>query len=148
MKFTIQELIDAAQTANEKANAAFTAIGILRWHFDDKEVVEVLRQKGVRKGAQAERFEARYMARLKALEDEVESLRELLAPMAWQDKPSGEGKYVRMPFPHLPYIVSFVDVWDYGDMVLANGEGDNARPVEDLGGLWLKLPDVPSGEAA
>ena len=80
--------------------------------------------------------------------DELAQLRELLAPMAWQDKPSGEGKYVRMPFPHLPYIVSFVDVWDYGDMVLANGEGDNARPVEDLGGLWLKLPDVPSGEAA
>lgn len=39
MKLTIQELIGAAQAANEKANAAFTAIGILRWHFDDKEVV-------------------------------------------------------------------------------------------------------------
>ena len=71
MKFTIQELIDAAQAANEKATAAFTAIGILRWHFDDKEVVDLLRQKGVRKSAQAERFQARYMARLKALEDEV-----------------------------------------------------------------------------
>ena len=85
MKFTIQELIDAAQTANEKANAAFTAIGILRWHFDDKEVVDLLREKGVRKSAQAERFEARYMARLKALEDEVESLRE-----AADDVPSGK----------------------------------------------------------
>ena len=148
MKFTTQELIDAAQAANEKANAAFTAIGILRWHFDDKEVVEVLREKGVKKSAQAERFEARYLARLKALEDEVESLREQFAPMAWQARPSGTGKYVRMPFPHLPYIVTFVDVWDYRGGMLANGEGDNARPVEELGGLWLKLPDVPSGEAA
>ena len=93
MKLSIQELIDAAQAANAKATAAFTAIGILRWHFDDKEVVALLRQKGVRKSAQAERFEARYMARLKAIEGEVESLRELLAPMAWQDRPSGEGTY-------------------------------------------------------
>jgi hypothetical protein len=83
MKLTTQELIEAAQTANAKANAAFTAIGILRWHFDDKEVVEVLRQKGVRKSAQAERFEARYMARLKAIEGEVESLRK-----AADDEPS------------------------------------------------------------
>ena len=81
--------------------------------------------------------------------DELAQLRELLAPMAWQDKPSGAGKYVHMPLPHLPYIVSFVDVWDYhGGGLLANGEGDTARPVEDLGGLWLKLPDVPSDEAA
>ena len=85
MKFTTQELIDAAQTANEKAFAAFAAIGILRWHFDDKEVVEVLREKGVKKSAQAERFEARYLARIKALENEVESLRE-----AADDAPSGE----------------------------------------------------------
>lgn len=89
------------------------------------------------------------MARLKALEDEVESLRELLAPMAWQARPSGTGKYVRMPFPHLPYIVSFVDVWDYRGVRYSDfGRGDTARPVEELGGLWLKLPDAPSGEAA
>ena len=69
MKFTTQELIDAAQAADEKATAAYTAIGMLRWHFDDKEVVDLLRQKGVRKSAQAERFEARYMARIKALPD-------------------------------------------------------------------------------
>ena len=80
--------------------------------------------------------------------DELAQLRELLAPMAWQARPSGAGKYVRMPFPHLPYIVTFVDVWDYRGGMLANGEGDNARPVEELGGLWLKLPDAPSGEAA
>ena len=85
MKLTIQELIDAAQAANAKATAAYTAIGILRWHFDDKEVVDLLRQKGTRKYEQAERFEARYMARLKALEDGVESLRE-----AADDAPSGE----------------------------------------------------------
>ena len=86
MKLTIQELIDAAQAANAKANAAlFTAIGILRWHFDDKEVIDLLRRKGVRKSAQAGRFEARYLARIKALEDEVESLRE-----AADDVPSGE----------------------------------------------------------
>ena len=85
MKLSIQELIDAAQAANEKATAAFAAIGILRWHFDDEEVVEVLREKGVRKSAQAERFEARYLARIKALENEVESLRE-----AADDAPSGE----------------------------------------------------------
>ena len=69
MKLSIQELIEAAQDAGAKATAAYTAIGILRWHFDDKEVVDLLRQKGVRKSAQAERFEARYIARLKALED-------------------------------------------------------------------------------
>lgn len=71
MKFTIEELIDAAQTANTKATAAFTAIGILRWHYDDKEVVALLRQKGVKKLEQAERFEARYKARLVALEGET-----------------------------------------------------------------------------
>lgn len=85
MKLTIQELIDAAQAANEKATAAFAAIGILRWHFDDKEVVALLRETGVRKGAQAERFEARYLARIKALEGEVVALRE-----AADDAPSGE----------------------------------------------------------
>lgn len=74
MKLTIQELIDAAQAANEKASAAYTAIGILRWHFDDKEVVAFLRQKGVRKSAQAERFETRYKARLAALEGELANL--------------------------------------------------------------------------
>lgn len=78
--------------------------------------------------------------------DELAQLRELLAPMAWEAKPSGEGKYVRMPLPHLPYIVSFVDVWDYCGELLANGEGDTAKPVEELGGLWLKLPDVPEGK--
>lgn len=80
--------------------------------------------------------------------DELEQLRELLAALAWRDKPSGEGEYVRMPFPHLPYIVSFVDVWDYRNGLLANGEGDTAIPVEELGGLWLKLPDVPENKAA
>lgn len=80
--------------------------------------------------------------------DELAQLRELLVPMAWQEKPSETGKYVRMPLPHLPYIVSFVDVWDYHGGLLANGEGDTARPVEELGGLWLKLPDVPKIKAA
>lgn len=74
MKFTINELIDAAQTANAKATAAFAAIGILRWHYDDKEVVALLRQKGVKKLEQAERFEARYKARLAALEGELANL--------------------------------------------------------------------------
>ena len=73
MKFTINELIDAAQAANEKAIAAFAAIGILRWHYDDKEVVALLRQKGVKKLEQAERFKALYEARLAALEGELET---------------------------------------------------------------------------
>jgi len=79
-------------------------------------------------------------------EAELAQLRKLLAPLVWEKEPSGAGKYVRMPFPHLPYIVSFVDVWDYRGGLLANGEGDNARPVKELGGLWLKLPAVPATE--
>ena len=78
--------------------------------------------------------------------DELDQLRKLLAPLGWEKEPSGAGKYVRMPFPHLPYIVGFVDVWEYRGGLLANGEGDNARPVKELGGLWLKLPNTPEGK--
>jgi len=83
--------------------------------------------------------------------DELAQLRELLAPMAWQDKPSGAGKYVRMPLPDLPYILQVKDVFEhFGDFFASDPDDDNSidMPVFTLEGLWLKLPDVPSGEAA
>jgi len=74
MKLTTQELIDAAQAADAKATAAFTAAGILRWHWDGDEIIDVLQRKGIKKSDQAGRFEARYKARLAALEGELANL--------------------------------------------------------------------------
>ena len=141
MKLTAHQLLYAVRVSREKAMIAQAGLRAIQFQEMPPAAVSILRAYNARKSAQCYRFEGRLLG-------ELARLREQFAPMAWQDKPSGAGKYVHMPLPHLPYIVSFVDVWDYGDMVLANGEGDNARPVEELGGLWLKLPDVPSGEAA
>lgn len=78
--------------------------------------------------------------------EELAQLRELLAPTAWQDKPSGAGKYVRMPLPDLPYILQVKDVFEhYGEFFASNPDDDcSDMPVFALGGLWLKLPDVPA----
>ena len=141
MKLTAHQLLYAVRVSREKAMIAQAGLRAIQFKEMPPAAVSILRAYNARKSAQCYRFEGRLLG-------ELARLREQFAPMAWQDKPSGEGKYVRMPFPHLPYIVTFVDVWDYGDMMLANGEGGNAKPVEELGGLWLKLPDVPSDEAA
>lgn len=78
--------------------------------------------------------------------DELAQLRELLAPLAWQDKPTGAGKYVwvtescdiRLTLIYKSVMnEKVIATWDDGD-----------RYSYDLSGLWLKLPDVPSDKAA
>ena len=63
MKFTINELINAAHAAEANSTALFAAVGILRWHEGDK-IIDLLREKGTRTHEQAERFRALYEARL------------------------------------------------------------------------------------
>ena len=142
MKLTAHQLLYAVRVSREKAMIAQAGLRAIQFKEMPPAAVSILRAYNARKSAQCYRFEGRLLG-------ELARLREQFAPMAWQDKPSGAGKYVHMPLPHLPYIVSFVDVWDYhGGGLLANGEGDTAKPVEELGGLWLKLPDVPENKAA
>ena len=74
MKLTIQELIDAAQAAEKNSTALFSAVGLLRWHEGNDKIIGMLREKGTRKHEQALGFEARYKARLAALEGELANL--------------------------------------------------------------------------
>ena len=141
MKLTAHQLLYAVRVSREKAMIAQAGLRAIQFKEMPPAAVSILRAYNARKSAQCYRFEGRLLG-------ELARLREQFAALAWQARPSRAGKYVHMPLPHLPYIVTFVDVWDYGDMMLANGEGDTARPVEELGGLWLKLPDAPSDEAA
>lgn len=76
MKFTIEELISAAQAAEANSTALFAAVGLLRWHEGNDKIIELLRKKGTRKHEQALGFKARYKARLAALEGELETLHE------------------------------------------------------------------------
>ena len=141
MKLTAHQLLYAVRVSREKAMIAQAGLRAIQFQEMPPAAVSILRAYNARKSAQCYRFEGRLLG-------ELARLREQFAALAWQARPSRAGKYVHMPLPHLQYIVSFVDVWDYGDMMLANGEGDTARPVEELGGLWLKLPDVPENKAA
>ena len=151
MKLSIQELIDAAKAAESNSTALFNAVGLLRCHDGSDKIINSLREKGTRKHEQAKRFEARYMARLKALEDEVESLREQFAPMAWQDKPSSSGLYLWIPHDDMPIPDGQIAcVWfSEGRNVFMACIKKPERRVEKyeyFGGLWLKLPDAPSGK--
>ena len=141
MKLTAHQLLYAVRVSREKAMIAQAGLRAIQFKEMPPAAVSILRAYNARKSAQCYRFEGRLLG-------ELARLREQFAALAWQARPSRAGKYVHMPLPHLPYIVTFVDVWDYGDMMLANGEGGNAKPVEELGGLWLKLPDVPENKAA
>lgn len=73
MKFTINELINAAKAAEATSAALFAAVGIIRWHEGNDKIVDLLREKGTRKHEQAERFKTLYEARLTALEGELET---------------------------------------------------------------------------
>jgi len=77
--------------------------------------------------------------------DELAQLRELLAPMAWQDKPSGAGLHVWRGDNGCDDLF---DVSHTANGMIAVGF---SHAVSDLaaigtGGLWLKLPDVPVTE--
>lgn len=84
--------------------------------------------------------------------EELAQLRELLAPMAWQDKPSGEGKYVWITESgDMRPALIYTSVWD-GRMKVSWDKGgrydDLYRSGNYPSGLWLKLPDVPENKAA
>ena len=133
MRFTISinELIDAAHAAEANSSALFAAVGLLRWHEGNDKIVDLLREKGTRKHEQAERFKTLYEARLAS--------RELLAPMAWQEKPSGEGLYAWQGDAR----DDLFDVTVTGNLMAAVGFKHYVENFGEFGGLWLKLPNVP-----
>ncbi len=82
---------------------------------------------------------------------ELDQLRELLAPMAWQDRPSGEGKYLWLPYSDMPIKDGQIsDVWFRKALnafvALIEKPEPHIEKCEYFGGLWLKLPDVPVTE--
>lgn len=77
--------------------------------------------------------------------DELAQLRELLAPMAWQDKPSGEGKYA---WQDSNGREDLFDVIAIPNGMIAEGFCRTIQNFDKFGGLWLKLPDVPEIKTA
>ena len=71
--------------------------------------------------------------------DELAQLRELLAPMAWQEKPSGEGLYAWQGDAR----DDLFDVTVTGNLMAAVGFKHYVENFGEFGGLWLKLPNVP-----
>lgn len=71
--------------------------------------------------------------------DELAQLRELLAPMAWQEKPSGEGLYAWQGDAR----DDLFDVTVTGNLMAAVGFKHYVENFGEFGGLWLKLPSVP-----
>lgn len=83
--------------------------------------------------------------------DELAQLRELLAPMAWQEKPSGEGLYFWLPYSDMSIKDGQVSaVWfnkaRNAFVALIEKPEPHIEKCEYFGGLWLKLPDLPEGK--
>lgn len=76
--------------------------------------------------------------------EELAQLRELLAPMAWQDRPSGEGTYAWRGSNGRDDLFD-VSHTTNGDMI-AVGFSHAVSDFDEFGGLWLKLPNVPETE--
>lgn len=74
---------------------------------------------------------------------ELTQLRELLAPMAWQERPSGVGKYA---WQGSNGREDLFDVTAIPNGMIAEGFCRKIQNFDKFGGLWLKLPDVPEGK--
>ena len=75
--------------------------------------------------------------------DELDQLRELLAPMAWQDRPSGEGTCAWQGSNGREDLFTVIAI---PNGMIAEGFCRTIQNFDEFGGLWLKLPDVPETE--
>lgn len=85
--------------------------------------------------------------------DELAQLRELIAPMAWQEKPSGEGLYFWLPYSDMSIKDGQVSaVWfnkaRNAFVALIEKPEPHIEKCEYFGGSWLKLPSVPEIKTA